>query len=311
MEKAYLAVEGGGSKARAILEYRGVVTARTEWYGLNPRDVGLAEFSSRLGSLLVPLLSRLPARQAEISACVAAAGLGSPAYRMLCEPAIRRLLEHHGICWRLELLSDIEALVEAFLDERDGVILIAGTGSVCVAVKHTRAGVVRARVGGRGGVLDRGSGYWLGFHVLKHAIGVRDGLERSSGTLEVLGRRYGVKAQQVAARLIPPLRHEIAGIVPALLEAYADQDRFAQALVRRGAVNLAAIITAAAKRAGLAGRFGIYLAGGLFESPVVRGLIRQEITRRSPQAVIHRVREPLLAVLGLARAHVRPARDPH
>jgi N-acetylglucosamine kinase-like BadF-type ATPase len=302
MEQAYLGVEGGGSKARAVLEHRGRLVARTEWNGLNPRDIGLATFSLRLGDLLDPLLACLPSKPVDLSVCCAIAGLGSGFIRAGCEPEIRRVLRRHCICRRLEMMSDLDALVATCLEERDGLVLIAGTGSVCVAVRHVRSGAVSARVGGRGGLLDRGSGYWIGVKVLRHALQVRDGLARPSGALERVARRLGVPAAEVAAQLIPPRREEIAGLVPDVLDAYVEGDGFARVVVRGAVLHLAGAAAAAKTRTRLKGRFDVYLAGGLFASPIVWDLFKQHARRAAPLAVIRRAPEPLLGVLKIARS---------
>lgn len=308
MEQAYLGIDGGGSKARAALEYRGRVTARTDWTGLNPRDIGYATFSRRLRGLLDPLFSGLPSEPVALSACCAIAGFGAEFVRALCAPRIRRLLGGYGVCRRLEVMSDLDALVETCLAGRDGLVLIAGTGSVCVAIRHTGGGAVSARVGGRGGLLDRGSGYWIGLEVLKHTLGVRDGLARPTGTLALVSRRLGVPAAEVAALLLPPRREQIAGLVPDVLKAYLEGDGFARALVRRAVLHLVGTAEAAQGRSGLTGRFNLHLSGGLFASPIVWDLFKQHARHAAPLAVIRRAPEPLLGVLQIARAEARPLR---
>lgn len=285
-----------------VLEHRGRVSARTECGGLNPWDIGFAAFSRRLGSLLNPLLGGLRSEPVDLSACCAIAGFGSGFIRASCAPLVRRVLGRYGVCRRLEMMSDLDALVETCLARRDGLVLIAGTGSVCVAVRHAGGGAVSARVGGRGGALDRGSGYWIGLKVLKHALAVENGLARPSGALERVSRRLGVPAPEVAVHLSPPRREEIAGLVPDVLEAYLERDRFARAVVSRAVLDLAGAASTAKTLAGLRGRFDIHLAGGLFASPVVWDLFKQQAARAAPLAVIRRAPEPLLGVLKMARS---------
>jgi N-acetylglucosamine kinase-like BadF-type ATPase len=306
MNQAFLGVEGGGSKARAALECGGRVRALTHWNGINPGDISGATFLRRLRRLLHPLLSDAGRRPVALRACVAVAGFGSPSVRARLAPGVRRLLGEYGVCLELELLSDLDALAECCLAARDGVVLIAGTGCACLAARRAGGRAASARVGGRGGVLDRGSGYWIGFQVLRHAIEVREGRARPAGALAVVSRRLGVPPDRAAEILLPPRRARIAGLVPDVLEAWAGGDRFARALVERAVLHLVGDVATARRRSGLGRDFDLHLAGGLFASPVVAGLFQRRLEEVLPGAVIRRVDDPLPGVLQLAHARRRP-----
>jgi N-acetylglucosamine kinase-like BadF-type ATPase len=66
----------------------------------------------------------------------------------------------------LALSSDYEIALLGALGQRDGILILAGTGSAAYA--HAPDGR-SARIGGWGYVLgDEGSGYWIGLQALKH-----------------------------------------------------------------------------------------------------------------------------------------------
>jgi len=285
-----------------VLEHRGRLSARIESTGINPWDIGFAAFPRRLSGLVAPLLAGLPRQPVALSACCAVAGLGSEFLSSWSAPRIKRILSRYGAVRRLEVMSDLGALVETCLAERDGLVLIAGTGSVCVGVRHAGAGARSVQVGGRGGALDRGSGYWIGLKVLGHARRVRDRSAPASRTLMLVARRLGVPPQEVAADLARRRRDEIAGLVPDVLEAYLEGDRFARTVVEQAVLHLAHAAAEAKTRGKLRGRFEIHLAGGLFASPIVWDLFRRRVRRAAPLAIVRRAPEPLLGALRIAKS---------
>ena len=156
------------------------------------------------GGLVAPLLAGLPRQPVALSACFAIAGLGSEFVRLLERAQDKANPQPHGACRRLEVMSDLGALVETCLAERDGLVLIAGTGSVCVGVRH--AGAAREKrsgrrpgrpAGPRQRLLDRPRG------ACSRAPGARP-LRPAGRTLMLVSRRLGVPPQEVAAHLDPP-----------------------------------------------------------------------------------------------------------
>jgi N-acetylglucosamine kinase-like BadF-type ATPase len=319
-DEALLAVDGGGSRARAVLEYRGRLAARALCKGINPRDIGLTEFERRLHSLLGPLFAGLKASPAsgpvEVSACLALAGVGRPLARRRCEAIARRAIERYGVCRRLALLTDAGALLEARLGERDGVALIAGTGSIALAVKHQGggsggAGTGRARVarvGGQGGFADRGSGFAIGMGLVESAVRVRSETIPDGILLRGLYARRGGSFESVAPAFLrharPWDRARISALAPIVIEAYCKKDPTARSIVEQAATDLVKMAAAAAKRAELRGRFEVHLSGGLFASRPFARLVASRLRRAVPGARVRFVREPVLEVLSLARRQV-------
>ena len=68
--------------------------------------------------------------------------------------------------------SDLEIALVGSLGQRQGILLLAGTGS---AVYGVAPGGQRLQIGGWGYLLgDEGSGYWIGSQLLRHIIARHD-----------------------------------------------------------------------------------------------------------------------------------------
>jgi N-acetylglucosamine kinase-like BadF-type ATPase len=198
-------------------------------------------------------------------------------------------------------------MMKCFLEKHDGIILIAGTGSVCAGRKYRRGRMKAARVGGWGGYLDRGSGFRMGFDVLEAALRAHGGVEPVNGTVKLLCERYGIKLERVPRVFLPPKRDRVAGLARIALEAYSMGDPFARITVREAARDLMDMVLAVKTKAGLGKRFRIVVSGGMFSDPAVARLFRGRIRRALPHARLHHVTNSLIPLLNLARQPARLA----
>jgi glucosamine kinase len=300
MADIYLGIEGGGSKARAIAECRGQLFARIQCASLNPIDVGFAEFGQRLCSLLGPLLERFPEAleggPRTIHVCAALAGAGKPAVRRRCRAMIVRALKAYGSCGRIRVTTDAEALLEKYLGDRDGVVLIAGTGSICMAARRVGGRRRLTRVGGKGGSLDEGSGYWIGTRVL--AGPGAPGLGKKDGALRAA-------ALEAVPRSLPGVRSRVASLAPIVLRDYGQGDEFARRMVAEAVSGLVGMVAAAAGKAGIGDEVDLYLAGGLFKNEAFASLFRRRLRRVLPDVAPHVVAGDLTWTLELAKRATR------
>jgi N-acetylglucosamine kinase-like BadF-type ATPase len=117
-------------------------------------------------------------------------GVGLSGFEAAAEDDLRRvgeLLRARLSIERLSIASDGVTSLLGALGERDGAVVAAGTGSVCVA----RRGERLAKVDGWGTLLgDAGSGFAIGRAGLDAALRHADGREGSAALLRAAERRY-------------------------------------------------------------------------------------------------------------------------
>ena len=311
--RAFLGVDGGGSKARAILEYGGRILVRVDHQGLNPVDIGLAEFERRLRSLLAPLFRSLPSSGIPVNACLALAGAGKPSIRRRCRIIILRILRERARCGRLDVTTDAHALLARFRGKREGIVLIAGTGSICLGVRRARKRTAVTRVGGLGGMSDGGSGYAMGIRLLGQVWKVGAGRERPSDSVRLFCKRRGIAIAEINEKMVPADvligaavgRGPIADLATVVLEAYDMGDRFSAMVVEESVSSYVDMIVAVKERAGLSSRVPVVASGGLLASQSMRRLLRKRLKRALPEASLSVVTEPLLDILRIAKASDR------
>lgn len=159
----YIGVDGGGTKTLwTLFDELGESLTSITTGTCHPLQVGYDKMSEVLQIGLTTLLKKAPCplKPEEIIICLGLAGYGQEKQvRTEMEKAVGKALE--GYHWYLT--NDIEIALTGALDDHDGILVIAGTGSIAMA--KTQRGLFRA--GGWGYIIgDEGSGYWIARQVL-------------------------------------------------------------------------------------------------------------------------------------------------
>jgi N-acetylglucosamine kinase-like BadF-type ATPase len=85
---------------------------------------------------------------------------------------------------QLFLENDANMTLLGMVDDQPGVLVIAGTGSICCGINGE--GLI-ARVGGWGHRIgDEGSGYWISETAIQHIFRAEDGREQPSGITDAV-----------------------------------------------------------------------------------------------------------------------------
>ena len=204
----FLGVDGGGSQLRVAVVNSGLEPLATHLSGsANPSVIGHDRARQRI---LAAVRSAL--RKADGSPNgIVAAGIG-----------IAGASDSHSREWLLETLalalpdslivpsSDLEIALVGGLGRRQGILLLAGTGSAAYGIAADGRSL---QVGGWGWILgDEGSGFWIGRQVLRKIVSAHDAGARTTplgraalrhlkleSARDIVGWLYG--ADEKAARL--------------------------------------------------------------------------------------------------------------
>jgi N-acetylglucosamine kinase-like BadF-type ATPase len=229
------AVDGGGTKTAAALADRaGRVTLLPPGGGCNPQDN--PDWAEALGAVLaavgqpaaavvgLPGWGEVPAHDREVGAFVAARLPGAV------------------------ILNDVDLAARGAFPGGEGVLILAGTGSMAMA-----RGL---RVGGWGDLIgDEGSAFRIGQRALTEMARVIDGRSESAGFARALGARLGCGVEGFAPLdWVMGQAHgrsaiaQVAREVDALAEA---GDGVARGILAAAAAELVELGRVAAARAGL------------------------------------------------------------
>jgi N-acetylglucosamine kinase-like BadF-type ATPase len=164
-----------------------------------------------------------------------------------------------------------------------GVVLVAGTGSIALAVGPDGA---VGRADGWGHVLgDAGSGHWLGRAGLRAAVAAHDGRGPATDLRGRAADRHGAldRLPELIAGARDPAR-TVAAFATDVIDAAAAGDEIATRLVDEAADHLAATIAAAAASAHPGGAPVAVAAVGGMVGAVLRPRLAEALRRRRPAA---------------------------
>ncbi len=268
MSKLYLGVDVGGTKADyALCDGEGNLLMRRKTAGGNPNDLGTDLYAAALAEGIGAVLG---GRQAD-GIFVGGAGCGVGENAGMIEKALRE--RYPGI----RVASDIVNAARCGLRGRDGVAIIAGTGS-CIAV--CRGGDIRT-LGGYGYFFEEGgSGWSTAREAIMAALDARDGIGEKTLLLPLLEARLGADLRDSLPLLYREGKQFVASFAPLVSEGCACGDAVSLRIIDRQAGYICRMIEAA-------GQFfpeeeyPVAVVGGLSRSAFLQEAIRRRLGRRT------------------------------
>ncbi|MDQ2992073.1 MAG: hypothetical protein M3R30_04540 [Candidatus Eremiobacteraeota bacterium] len=163
----------------------------------------------------------------------------------------------------VEIANDARVALRAGVRDGDGVVLIAGTGSIAYA----EIGREHFRAGGHGYAIDdAGSGFAIGAAAAKLLARAYDGRVPVDETVKAIERALGGDERRGLDRLYldgPPIA-TLAALAPEVIRLADEGERSAVKIVQGAALELGDLVRAVVKSSGAMGReLPVVLAGGL------------------------------------------------
>lgn len=270
-------VDGGGTHLRIVLA-DGEGRVLRDWEG--PAVALTADTLDQVAASIQDALGRLFASGPEEldALCAGMAGAG----RREVAEGLEDRLRTRRLARRIRVTTDGEvALTDAFPRDQ-GVLLIAGTGSIALMREST--GAVR-RVGGWGPILgDEGSAYTLARRGLAAALRGAEGRGPRTRLSESLPSAAGVDGPSALVSWVGEAgRSGVAALAPRVVVAAGEGDPVARGLVDRTVSELVAHVEALVPGDGPPDGLlpPVALAGGLLdEDRPLRGPVEEALRRR-------------------------------
>ena len=295
-----IGIDAGGTKTVCQLaDENGVIVGESRGPGANLQAAGELAVEKTLHNLMDEAMAGHPgARLGAI--CVGMAGVDRPGDAEVVRGIMRRI----GQSAQVLIVNDALVALEAGAPGSPGVVIIAGTGSICYGRNEQGQA---ARAGGWGYVLgDEGSGYWIGRHALRAVVREADRRGPHTSLTPKTLKHFGVDRPQ-------DLIHEIyyggmrpgaiAALAAAVQEAFVEGDSVAAGILEVGVRELVASAGSVVSRLHLEREpFTFVLAGGIFRAvPWMREQLIARLPRVAPDAQIkHLSVEPAEGAVRLA-----------
>ena len=215
--------------------------------------------------------------EACLGLCIACAGSSSQANRDLME----RFLKEAGCHIPHLLVGDHESALSGALEGKPGMVLISGTGSICLG-KNSQGQVHRC--GGRGHLIDDGgSGYAIGRDILSAVVQAEDGRIPFTLLTEMVYSHLDISGvEELIGFLYAPdtSKKEIASLAPLAAKACELGDSAAVRVESRAAEELFLLAETTAKQL-LLTRAPLAFSGSILNKDSV---IRELVAKKAKQS---------------------------
>jgi N-acetylglucosamine kinase-like BadF-type ATPase len=279
-----LGVDGGGTKTRAVVvDERQKVLGEGEAGPSNPLRVGVSEAAKAVREATEQACNKAGVRRLEIVAAeIGLAGVKRADLRQSMRAALAEL----GIK-SFEVVTDADIALYGATEGKPGLVIIAGTGSICCGVNARGR---RACAGGWGPAAgDEGSGSWIARRGLQAVARANDGRGRKTSLTESARGYFNVaKTEDLSTAVYAPnvTNQRIAGFARHVIEAAKRRDSLAREIVDEAGRELAFAANAVIRKLKMEReRFQVAYVGGVFTGgALILDPLREEVGRIARQA---------------------------
>ncbi|MBG9793764.1 ATPase [Paenibacillus dendritiformis] len=242
-------VDGGGTKtAVTIADMKGTAVHTFTSGAINYNGQDEASVRSSLQDIFATIARVCGGLERCVQVCIGAAGVSNPTVIPRLEASVRECGYEGG----LTITGDQETALCGAHGKAVGVILIAGTGSICYG--QNEAGQSH-RAGGCGHLIDdEGSGYSVGRELLSAVVRAHDGRIPATPITEMVYRQLQIESIQQLIRFVYDQRtnkKDIAALAPILSQACALGDKTALSIADKSARSLCELVVPVVEKLGL------------------------------------------------------------
>ena len=257
MDGYILGIDGGGTGTKAVLLRGKEICHSLETGTINLNGAPEEVVTENIRTLLRRALS-LAGQDGSADGYVravglAGAGVSNPGERMLLASCVREFIPGPD---SLVIAGDDESALEGAFSGGDGIVLIAGTGSVCRGKRSMPDGTFRSlRSGGFGHLIDDGgSAYAIGRAILSSVVHSIDGRGPETLLTKLVRSRLDAGDDDLVPAIISHVyrpgapKSEIAGFAMLLETACAEGDAEALRIADEASEELCGLVRAVYRR---------------------------------------------------------------
>lgn len=274
-------LDGGGTKtAVTVTDEQGNVVSSFTSGAINYNGQDEASVAAHLHEIVGKIGQACGGIEHCAQICVGAAGVSNPSVSSRLEAQIRG----GGYEGGLHITGDHETALYGAHQRPDGMILIAGTGSI--GLGKNKAGETR-RAGGYGHLIDdEGSGYAIGRDLLSAVVQAQDGRIPATVITGLVYQQLQISSvQEIVGFVYDKRTHkkDIAAVAPILSVACTAGDQTALCIADKSASSLLQLVIPVAEALSLQ-KDSLAITGSvLLKNTFVQSKFRQKLHERYPE----------------------------
>lgn len=303
-----IGIDGGGTKTMAaIADLSGKILGKSKSGPSNPRNIGIKKAVFHIASAVKQSLEKV--KKGKVLAVFIALAAVEEEYQDKKEEILKLLRSQRKISkvfkGKTKIGSDQVAAFRAGTDEKDGIVLIAGTG--CVA--HGWRGRKEVKASGWGWLADRGSAFWVGQRVFQTILRDLDGRGEKTILTKLVFQRLKIK--KIADFLKKIYLNNPTKIIPQLSiicdQATQEGDKVAKQIMVEAGREVALDAKIVIRELNFQKtKFPLVLVGSMFKTNFFLDTVQKEIKKIAPKIQFILLRkEPVVGAVELARELMR------
>jgi len=306
LRRAVAGVDGGGTKTEAvILDANYAILGEGVAGASNPLRVGIANAAAAVREAIDKACEVAHLRRTDL--VVAEIGLAG-ARRSELRARVREALIGSGI-GEVIVVGDADIALYGATEGEPGVIVIAGTGSICCGINASGKMMC---AGGWGPVAgDEGGGSWIARRALRAIAHATDGRGATTSLTGAACAYFHVtNADDLSTAIYAPTitNERLAGFGKYVIQAAKAKDRIAREIMAEAGRELGTSAVAVIRNLKLEREtFQVAYVGGVFGAAgeLVLSPMREEIKKIAPKAYLAPPRfSPAVAAARMAREHL-------
>lgn len=276
----FIGIDGGGTKTAVTIATLDLQVKHEFVVGaINVNGGDKAAIAQYFAEIFAEIKNQCGQLDAVKHLCIGAAGISNPEVADF----FKQQLENNAYTGPYTIVGDQETALYGAQNAMSGIILIAGTGSICFGVNEQGE---RHRTGGYGHLIDdEGSGYAIGRDLLATLVQAEDGRVTNSIIPKLVYEQLGLSTVQEIIRFVydkQTTKKDIAKLAPIMSFACEQGDKEALAIADKAANKLFELIVPVAKKLNME-QASIAIAGSVIQkSSWVREALQKKLDSSLP-----------------------------
>ncbi len=287
-EKYLIAVDGGGTKTIAVMsDLKGRILKKAKTGSTNPNKIGFEKAIFNLKKIIFKITKGCPRNQIGFCYLGLAGGLEKDKEK---KKKIEKFLKKI-FSFPIKVEGDQKIAFRSGTDEIDGVLIIAGTGSISMGWRGKKEEVS----GGWDWLLgDQGSAFWIGKKALEEAIKTFDGRRKETLLRKTIFQKLKIKnGKELYQKFYQKnFVKKVASISVMVDEIALKGNKTARKILEEAGKELNQMALSVIKKLKFRKQFPLVLVGEVFNSKFVFQRVKKEIKKYYPQVQFIRPKKP-------------------
>lgn len=275
-----IGMDGGGTKTKVcVMNLKGQEVDTLQGGSMNINSLGREGVLHNMAALFDALQERSGDWSHLKAICIGAAGVSNPLTRETLMASVKTA----GIRVQPTIFGDHQAALYGAHGKGRGMILIAGTGSICYGMDGKGG---EARCGGWGHLIDdEGSGYALGRDVLSAVVQAEDGRIAPTCMRRAVFEQLGIATIQELIQFVysPSTgKKEIAALAPIVMRGLEAGEDAAYAIIEKAAEKLSKMVFPVAAKLHMETGELAFCGSVITKNDVLIGKLKDKIEAKCP-----------------------------